>query len=114
MIEIRCPEHFKAAVAFGKGLGGKSWASFRDSLRRLNNVHNYRMEPGYARRQVVKLYKDFVPHSFEFAVFNIEENGTEKFIFNGGLICHGAGSGGMAELSITLSPKPFVNWQIHT
>ena len=107
---------FKNAVAYAKSLGGKSWESLRDSLRFLSLYSH-----GGAQPRTIKavLYHDFIAHSFEFGLFRVNETAErlvdrEKFWFNGGLICHGAGSNGMAELSVTLSPKSHVNWQIHT
>lgn len=106
-IKVFCAERLKETVTFAKKFGGKSLDSLKRSLEYLATY-------GGKNQTVCKLYQDFVPYSFGFAMFRRLENGTEEFWFAGGLICHGAGSNGMEEMSITLSPQNYVNWQIHT
>ena len=65
--------------------------------------------PGYS----VKLYQDFAPYSFQFAVV---DNSTSRCVFNGGLIFHGNhdgfGTGSAPTFSVSLTAEP--GWQIHT
>lgn len=60
----------------------------------------------------VFLDKDFAPYSFRFAVR--DEKG--KFVFNGGLVFHGAhdgqGSGQAPTFSVCLTPT--TGWRLHT
>jgi len=52
--------------------------------------------------------RDFVPNSFGFALI---EEGQERCLIQGGLICHGQG---VETLSVELSPKPGVYYSVHT
>lgn len=110
MIKVLDRAGFNKTLKFAKGLGGKSWESLRDSISLLSLFGHAGTRP---RKTLVVLGRDFVDHSFTFAVYRMEDDGRQ-FLFNGGLICHGAGSNGMGEMSITLAPKPFINWQVHT
>lgn len=116
-LKIKCSrEYFKSVVAYAKSLGGESWESFKNRMKQIAN--NGDSKSNYNQWGVVThLYKDFAPYSFEFA--RIATKGKFKnnpLLLNGGVICHGANSSGigMPEMSVTLSPQPFVNWQIHT
>lgn len=117
MIVIRDVEHFRSCVAHARAVG--AWdneGGLRDCLRRLSNAHNWCMSPGFARRQGVKLFKDFAPFSWDFVVYNVMEDGAEKFVYNGGLIYFGPNEDGVSgpQFSVNLSPSDKAGWRIHT
>jgi len=80
--------------------------TFRDCLDRLKRIARNR--PG-AR---VKLWMDFAPHSFAFAVVLPDRSAW----LNGGVIFHGAhdsgGNGGAPTYSVSITPMD--GWTLHT
>lgn len=109
-LKVKCDrDYFVSVVKAAKQLGGKSWESFKRCMLQLGAPG----EPGSTNAQTYsEIYKDFAPLSFGFARFRHDG----RMIFVGGMICHGAGStgGGGPEFSVTLNPKNFPHWQLHT
>jgi hypothetical protein len=116
VIRLKCDRgYFRSVVAHAKALGPDVWAKLRDQLSVMSNPHNFHGRPGFARRCVMDLYKDFAPHSFEFVRGNVEEDGTERRLFNGGLIFYaGRESGVSGQFSVTTSGLTGPRWESHT
>lgn len=84
----------------------------RDQLEQQLTYLDTYAEDGERGRSRCRLFPDFAPHSFEFVLEVKKPDGTYNTWFNGGLIFHGGGKGGMPELSVSLSNE--VGWQVHT
>lgn len=98
-LDIRCVEHFAACVEFAKKTNRwNSEQGLRKNLERLIVISRRGGNP--------VLFKDFAPHSFEFAADGL----------CGGLIFHGShdggGNGGAPTFSVSLTPVD--GWSIHT
>jgi len=70
--------------------------------------------PGYLK---VKLFKDFAPMSFQFAIMvKLSRDEDYKLLFNGGLIYHGKhdnfGDGSAPSFSVSMNNDQ--GWEIHT
>lgn len=59
----------------------------------------------------VRLYKDFAPHSFGFAIFRRD---AERATIVGGLIFHPGRLGADTSGSVELAPSADPHWSLHT
>lgn len=98
-MSIANPKHFIETMEFAENLGGEPLESLKNALEQFKRMIE-------AQGLTLKLYPDFVPYSFE---FTYEKDG--RFVYNGGLICHGLG---VQTLTVELSPRAGVHWSIHT
>lgn len=125
MIEIFDLPYFKTVVAHAKSVGGQAWPELRDKLRWLSKPGNT------AARNLLRLYKDFAPYSFEFILFRVPEDGCRHVrltngdliyaggelhrIYNGGIIYYaGSESGVSGQFSVTTSGRTDSRWEVHT
>lgn len=90
---------------------------FADSIGMRGNLDDALRYLGSERPdRVLYLFSDFAPYSFDFTVCAVNSKGEEEFLFNGGIIFHGAhdngGDGGAPTYSVSLNPR--AGWQVHT
>ena len=94
------PGHFASTMEFAEKLGGEPFESLKNALEHFKRVV---ANQGYT----LKLYPDFVPHSFG---FHYEKDG--KLVYNGGVICHGLE--GVETFSVEMASQEGIHWSIHT
>lgn len=101
-LDVQDPERLKKALAYSS----EHVSSPGDSLQR---ALSYLLTYGSVENdRTLHLSNDFAPNSFG---FYLEEEGRERPLIQGGIICHGQG---VETFSVTLSEKPGVFFQIHT
>ncbi len=91
---------FRGALALSRELGKESrYSMYRcvNTLNRLKGTHELRLFP------------DFVDHSFCFVVVKQTEEG-EKVSWHGGMILHGFQN----TLAVEISASNYPHWSIHT
>lgn len=101
-VDVADPKRLKNALSFSYTHVEKVSDSLQDVLARLLAYGTLEKD------RTLYLSNDFVENSFNFSVV---EDGNEKPIISGGIICHGQG---VETFSVTLSQKKGVFFQIHT
>lgn len=107
MVKINDVQHFREALQFAKTLPKDSRRSLRRCFTTLNRIKRNGKREGIAGPVVLRLYPDWVKHSWAFCLF---DTSTMQAWFNGGLILHGFEE----TLSIEINPSNGPHWSIHT
>jgi hypothetical protein len=109
MIEFKCDDDYLAKVrAFADSLG------LRDQLEKQFDYLSTYASNGGTKENVCIIGKDFAPHSFAFAIYQIRD-GERRYWFNGGLIYQGPDSpadGGAPSFTVSLAEGR--GWFVHT
>jgi len=92
-------DHFHAALEFSRENVKESHQTLQSRIFQL-------LTGNYGGASELRLFKDFVPHSFGFELRKGDQPGM-----NGGIICHGQG---VETLSVELNSSPGVHYSIHT
>lgn len=94
--DSRCVAYFGEVWAFAER------TQQVESLRRA--IDRVALDMYFGRKAFLRLFKDFAPYSFAFAIFTLDADGIhEECQMNGGIIYNGA-----------MCPTPTSGWSVHT
>lgn len=119
-LDCRCPEKLEEARRFADSRGLRE--QFESRITYLVEYGNLMGDGTVATddnpNKVVNrvtLFSDHAPYSFEFVVNRIAPDGTERFLFNGGLLYYGRGDTGVStpQFSVRIGATS-EGWEIHT